>query len=460
MPAWSPRVWLTLIAGLALALRLVVMLAAPDQLTLDRDLYLGIAGELRAGHGYCTLGSQPPRATAFRPPLYPLLLATVGDNPLAIGGLHLLLAACMVVVIGLAAHRLASGHRIWVLAPTIVAVDPLLLLYSRQPMTETLCACLSAVLIWRVACRDEDVCSWKAACGEGFLWGLCLLARPTYGAVLAIWLVVEMYRLITGKVHHGGTEAQWNTGDSDNASSSPLPPGEGPGVRVRDLRTTLPTRVRHLVLVVSAALLTLSPWAIRNWGAFGHPIVTTTHGGYTLWLANNPVYYNEVVEGGAPAWSGESLDKWQRETDRELDQLELSGEVDRDRELARQARTFIQANPVRFVRACLFRAQTFWAITPSRTAGDEQNLPMLWGVGGFYLALWVGGIASLTQLFRRRSLPASAGFSTAFCLILGFFIVHLVYWTDVRMRAPIVPAVAVLVAAAWGSTGRKSKPTD
>ena len=51
----------------------------------DRDLYLGIAGEMRAGHGFATPGSDPPRATAFRPPLYPLLLVLTGGGRLGIG---------------------------------------------------------------------------------------------------------------------------------------------------------------------------------------------------------------------------------------------------------------------------------------------------------------------------------------------------------------------------------------
>ena len=38
------------------------------------------------------------------------------------------------------------------------------------------------------------------------------------------------------------------------------------------------------------------------------------------------------------------------------------------------------------------------------------------------------------------------GLLLAYSLILGFAVVHLVYWTDGRMRAPIMPAVAVLVA--------------
>jgi hypothetical protein len=422
-----------LLVGLALALRLLVICAAPEQLTQDRDLYLGIASELRTGHGYCTPGSDPPRPTAFRPPLYPLLLWLTGGGPLGGATLHLALASLMAVTTGLAARRMSGNHPLWVLAPAIVAVDPLLLLYSRQPMTETLCACLSAVLIWRVACRDQTASTWKVACGEGVLWGLCLLARPTYGAALAIWLLISAFAF------------------------SPLHTGEGPGVRVCD-RGKSPRA--YLLLVITITLLTISPWAIRNWQVFGRPIVTTTHGGYTLWLANNPVYYREVVEGGAPAWDGDSLARWQAETDQNLDQREILGEVNRNRALSQQAQAFILENPVRFVRACLFRARTFWAITPSRTAGEGQNQPMLWAVGGFYLALWVGGIASLVRFIRTRSLPLSPGISMALSLILGFFLVHLIYWTDVRMRAPIMPTIAVLVAAGWRTNDRSSQPTD
>lgn len=424
-----------LLIGLALALRVLVMLAGPEQLTLDRDLYLGIAIELRAGHGYCTPGSDPPRPTAFRPPLCPLLLWLSGGGPLGIAALHLALASLMVVTTGIAARRMSGNHPLWVLAPAIVAVDPLLLLYSRQPMTETLCACLSAVLLGRVACRDLTASTWTGVCGEGVLWGLCLLARPTYGAVMAIWLLLEVIRG-RQEVQHGGTEVRCES-------------------RERGWST-----FRHLALVLTFMLLTISPWAIRNFQVFGRLIVSTTHGGYTLWLANNPVYYREVVEGGAPAWDGGSLARWQAETDQNLDQREILGEVDRDRALSQQAQAFIRENPVRFMRACLFRARTFWGITPSRTAGEGQNLPMLWAVGGFYLALWVGGIASLVRFVRTRSLLRSPGFSMALSLTLGFFLVHLVYWTDVRMRAPIMPAIAVLVAAGWRTNERSSKPTD
>ncbi len=55
-------------------------------------------------------------------------------------------------------------------------------------------------------------------------------------------------------------------------------------------------RFRQLPWLTLLALgLTIAPWPIRNQVRFGRPIVTTTHGGYTLLLSNNPVYYSEVV---------------------------------------------------------------------------------------------------------------------------------------------------------------------
>ena len=68
-----------------------------------------------------------------------------------------------------------------------------------------------------------------------------------------------------------------------------------------DLRQRL---LRSSCLAMTVGLVLL-PWMIRNFVVFGEPIATTTHGGYTLALANNPVYYRDVLNG-AP---GPGLDR-------------------------------------------------------------------------------------------------------------------------------------------------------
>ena len=428
----SSRLWWLLLLGLAVLLRLGVMVSRPDQLTTDRDLYLGIAAELCEGHGYSTPGGVPTAATAFRPPLYPLLLVLTGRSRAGIAVLHLLLAVVMVLATGLVAERLAGvadpGHgRIpRMLAGGIVALDPLLLLYSGQPMTETLCSCLTAVLLWWLT-RSPRLPN-RGATIEGLIWGLCLLARPTYAVAFGLYVL--------GRVFLGDSTA-------NEIHISPT--------RQRGWRVWLPRwRVGRLTLVVTLGVI--SPWAIRNWMVFGQPIVTTTHGGYTLWLANNPVYYSEVVEGHDAVWGGKSLIRWQAETNVEMDRLHIQGEVAKDQWLSGHAQQFIRDNPWRFVRACLHRAGIFWSIFPGRSADAGVPQPMLWIMAGGYSALWVGGIVALCRL-RSRERWVSAW--PAISLILGFFVVHLVYWTDVRMRAPIMPAVAVLIGMGLQPIRRK-----
>ena len=414
----SPRViWLGLI-GLAVLLRLGVMLKAPERLTEDRDLYLGLAREMREGHGFATPGSDPPRATAFRPPLYPILLLETGGQAAGIGALHLLLAGVMVIATGMAAKQFAdSGTQprgvAYITAAGVVAIDPLLVLYSGQPMTETLCSCLSAGLLWAISGSTLGSANPVSGRGRlrrsiliGGLWGLCLLARPTYAAAFALWL-----------------------------AGSILIPGASPG---------LGDRFRTGVFTAIVALGVLSPWVIRNWCVFGHPIATTTHGGYTLWLANNPVYYSEVVEGGEPAWSGESLNRWQSDTNQEMNRHQIQGEIAQDRWQGDKAREFIRQNPWRFVRACAYRATRFWSIWPGRPGETGLPAAMLWSIAGGYAALWLAAVFAIRRAIshhRWQMLLATGS------LILGFLLVHLVYWTDARMRAPIMPAIAVLLAA-------------
>ena len=57
-------------------------------------------------------------------------------------------------------------------------------------------------------------------------------------------------------------------------------------------------------LLALTIVIVLSPWMIRNLVVLGEPVWTTTHGGYTLALANNPVYYRRGPATGRRAASG------------------------------------------------------------------------------------------------------------------------------------------------------------
>ena len=70
-------------------------------------------------------------------------------------------------------------------------------------------------------------------------------------------------------------------------------------------------RIGRGAIVAAATIAMLAPWAVRNARVFGEPVWTTTHGGYTLALANNPIYYAEVLDGPPGAvWSGANQKRW------------------------------------------------------------------------------------------------------------------------------------------------------
>ena len=93
------------------------------------------------------------------------------------------------------------------------------------------------------------------------------------------------------------------------------------------------------------------------------------------------------------------------------------------------------------MRACLLRFVRFWNVLPLGTAAESVPQPLLYGIAGFYILAWglalVGGV---TQT-RHHLEPALL----ALAMILGFMAVHLVFWTNARMRAPVLPAVAFFV---------------
>ncbi len=64
------------------------------------------------------------------------------------------------------------------------------------------------------------------------------------------------------------------------------------------------------------------------------------------------------------------------------------------------------------------------------------------------LPLWLFALAGLDRrdIWRWPDLAAPLA-------IIGLTLVHSVYWTDLRMRAPLVPAIALIAArAAWPRT--------
>lgn len=379
------------LAAMLLRLGLVIQAGGCRE---DPDNYLPLARSLVAGEGY-QIKKKP---TAYRPPLYPILLAPLvsmsGDAvPWAIGGLHVLLGGATVALTGAFVRR-ASGkaYAPW-LAMTIVAFDPVLAVQARGVMTETLAAALTAVSLWG-ASREGT----RGALLGGLGFGFSTLCRPSLlpGAVL-----VSLARVGKNESH--------------------------------PFRSILEFLLFWLVLAS-----VMAPWTIRNWLVLGAPIWSTTHGGYTLALANNPFYYADVLDGPSGAvWSGENQKYWARQIYRATLTME---EPEADRAIQEGTIAFMWDHPDQVMRASLARLGRFWGVAP---AGAVYPWALRMATLAWTIPFWI-----LVALGLCGGGVRGWPLVSALLVVVGLTAVHCFYWTDLRMRAPIVPALAAIAADA------------
>lgn len=432
----------------AIGFRLGIFVALPAGLNVDTDGYRRIAICLRNSGTFAepvpddTMGHRDPkstrcRPTAFRPPLYPLLLAVFVSggqvSPVAIGGLHLGLGLATVTIVFWLARRWGLGRWSW-LAALFTACDPILLYQSVQIMTETLAAFLAtaslACLTWVAEHSAESAIDpnpkrlvvLRASLAGGMLGAACV-SRPTFlpwsGLLVASFLLPHLLRTVGWK---------------------------------------------QIVALTCGLLFVLLPWGLRNYWQFGHFSVSTSHGGYTLMLGNNPSFYRFLREGAwGDVWHADELDKaWalrhsihsaqddlldlNKKQTQEPGATVASTEFEDDQLAYAFARRFIREDPRMFLVACLVRVGRLWGLLPHRLS-EKESAMRYWSrvaTSGWYVMIF--GLALLGAIGLGRRLWR-APWLWGLLLCLTFTAVHMLYWSDMRMRAPLMPFVCLLAAA-------------
>lgn len=241
-PAGLGRRTLLVVAGVALAVRIVYVLLALRHYVPSTDdaHYSDIAQKVSEGKGF---SSQFPylwtHPTAFRPPLYPTLLggvyAVFGVHVGVAQALNVLIGTGVVVLAAMLAFRLA-GRTAALVAAGGATVHPALLAGDGVILTEPL-----ALLLMLAALLALDRNRYALA---GLLAGLLVLTRPSAQAYVP---VIALYLLFSGARRLG-----WRTGWK--------------------------TALRSAVVFGLVAVVTVTPWVIRNQIQFGKPVLVTSNG--------------------------------------------------------------------------------------------------------------------------------------------------------------------------------------
>lgn len=418
-----PSRWIVLLT-VAIAVRGLALWQFGGQLANDPDAYRDIANNLVEGRGFgFTPGQANGSPSAYRPPLYPLLLALItwgsGGSDEAfrrtIALVQLLIGTGTVAMLVSVARQLRFAHAS-LLVGLLAALDPVLIYNTALVMTETTATFLVTLLFW-LGLRARGSRGWFAT---GIVFGLCCLCRPTFWAFGGLFSV-------------GWLLTAW-----------------------RDRSVIAPVVERRpgwssAAAVGLGAILTVAPWVVRNAVAMGKPILTTTHGGYTLLLGHNPIYTEQVVnQSWGAVWQIDSNERWtewlnggMQEQNPPIDLRQPPSpavELARDRWMSRTAWQYMRDDPGTAVRSSLTLWGRFWNVVPMLTTNRTIAAPLRGMIGVSYTVVFTAVLAGLIRIRRdewSRWWPALA-------LILSFTAVHGLYWADLRMRAPLVPVLALL----------------
>jgi hypothetical protein len=316
-------------------------------------------------------------------------------------------------------------------AAILVACDPILLNQQTLVMTETLAAFLSMLALWCLARYSDHHYWWNAGLAGGAI-GLAALCRPTF----LPWLGLVAGAMVISDFRFQISD--WKI----------------PGLRAL-------ANVAALAVVAAAVI---SPWAYRNYKEFGKPILTTTHGGYTLLLGNNDWFYDWLESGPADLPWMPNINP-----DLTLGGLDLLLAMDRgnlvaipqgepavDRRSYEIAWSVSRRRPSSFVHACLFRIRQLWSPLPHKLTADESTGRMLLR---YATAVWYCGVYVMAAvgIWRLRWRLVRAPWVWGVLLCLAFTAVHTLYWCNLRMRAPLMPFVALVAAATFIPTRSASE---
>lgn len=382
----------------------------------DASGYDAIGFDLAQGKGFPVGGGWQPK----REPGYPMVLAAVysvvGHDYHAVRLVHVILSSSFCLLVFCLARTLSRSGKLSQTMPLVAAglavVYPAFIFYAGLLLRETLLTFLVIIALIML--------SWYGRSGRprhaalfGLMIGLSALvdARALYFSVVPAlgWLVLRK-------------------------------PWRQVGI--------------FLTLSLGVALLTISPWTIRNYVVLDRVVLLTTAGYKGLWLATNP---DEPLE-----W------EYDRGPLKELGGISPEEREQREKEMARLALVNLKKYPGAYVKNSLRRSVRLWS------GGHSNMMPLMeqslgaavaareWSYAalkaafvGVNLVYVLGGIAGAVFCIRR--VGASAALPVlAFPLYIA--VLHSLLFATPRYHIPAMPALIVLFAAVVAELAERSAP--
>ncbi len=407
------RLYLPLVA-IALIIRVAIAVIPGNSVRTpwsgggDMGAYVLLARNLVTGNGYTY--SQMP--TAFRTPGYPLFLAAMMElfgNRFALATRFLQgVAGMFAAYFCMKAASILFGERAGKIALLAALLFPTLLYFSGEILTEGLTSFFLALFLWTFA-EDTEHANWKTAAAMGCAIGLGALVRANM-AVLG--LVALM--------------GAWVARPTVNSK-------------------------RQLAIIPLCAGLIFAPWIIRNWIAFGQPLLSTEGGAAALVSLVNPEA--RLMTG----WDERLRQTVGYVIPNELEtngpeRLAIGSELDMNRRCWHASHEiWSEMSWGSRVNWVLVKWVTYWLSTDQLlNPGSVSRMNRALHVAAviFYWALLA--LASLGWWILRKTRPNVAAILLGYAVLIT--VLHTPFVMNSRIRAPLVdPLIAVLAGGSWSA---------
>lgn len=351
-----------------------------------------VAGSLASGMGFASPFGGDTGLTAWLAPAYPYLTAGVfklfglytNSSAFVLLTLNSLFSALTCIPVYWIARRF-SGERVAKWTAWLWALLPMAMYWSIRWLWETsLSALLLTTALWLTfKLENHGSLRWWAAWGA--VWGLLALTNPACCSILpfaGIWLCWRRLRM--------GRKWLW------------------------------PVAVSALV-----SLAMVTPWEVRNYQAFHQFIPIRDNAGAELRMANGP--------GSVGLWMA-----WEHpsQNPRQLSEFKRLGETGYIAKEDAEAKAFILASPVRFLRLCVTRMVYFWAGVPRPSASAIKSALHNW----FFMLVSILAFGGLLQILWRRT-PGGVVLLAATTI---YPVAYYLTFVDPRYRHPIEPVLVFL----------------
>ena len=361
----------------------------------DDVQFYRLGHSVAAGEGYCII---PGKATSFRAPGFPFLLAAVfvsaGDRPPIVYILNCLLGALSCVLAYLLGRELLSEGPAR-LAGMLGCLYLGHIYFATQYVSENLFVPCLAVAVWALV-RFLKGGSILLLITAALLLGYATLTRPM--AILLLVLVPPLFI-------------------------------------VRDWRGS--KGLVPIALYTATFLTVLLPWTYRNQGVHGHFVLVTTNGGSTFYGANNERVVSEVRSFGY--WIPTNHLPHRDLIDAQPD------EYSHDQMEWQLGKDWVRANPSKAARLEFFKFLRLWWLPEFE--GGIGNYILRIVLYAPYVALLLAGAWRVVRSREFWSLPWLAVHLT----MLATIVTALIFFGDPRFRDANTPLL-MLYAALGGQT--------